>query len=140
MSAKWQPGQLLFCGFDGGDVPDDLAELIRAGRVGGVILFARNVHDPVQLRALTSGLHACAPDGAPLLIAIDQEGGRVQRMRQPWTEWPPMRSVGDANDPDLTRASPIALPGHETQFGRPRPVPKLSRRQDLAFAVPLARL
>ena len=117
MSAKWQPGQLLFCGFDGSELPDDLAELVRAGRVGGVILFARNVRDPVQLRALTSGLHACAPADTPLLIAIDQEGGRVQRMRQPWTEWPPMRSVGDADDPDLTRSIACALARELADFG-----------------------
>jgi beta-N-acetylhexosaminidase len=117
MSAKWQPGPLLFCGFDGNELPDDLAELVRTGRVGGVVLFARNVCDPAQLRTLTRSLHACAPDGAPLLIAIDQEGGRVQRMRQPWTEWPPMRSVGDADDPDLTRSIARALARELADFG-----------------------
>ena len=75
MSSKWQPGQLLFAGFEGLELPEDLARLIAAGRVGGVVLFARNVGDPDQLRSLNAALHACAPEGAPLLIAIDQEGG-----------------------------------------------------------------
>lgn len=102
MSAQDQPGQLLFCGFDGTRVPEDLAALVAAGRVGGVILFSRNVEDPEQLRALTTRLHALAPERAPLTIAIDQEGGRVQRLRAPWTEWPPMREVGDRDDPEHT--------------------------------------
>jgi len=97
-----QPGQLLFAGFDGIAVPDDLAREISDGRIGGVILFDRNVESPAQLGALTASLHACAPGGQPLLIAIDQEGGRVQRLREPWTEWPPMQDVGRADDHALT--------------------------------------
>jgi beta-N-acetylhexosaminidase len=97
-----QPGQLLFCGFEGTDVPDDLAALVSAGRIGGVILFARNIESLPQVRALTTKLHALAPTNAPLLIAIDQEGGRVQRLRTPWTEWPPMRAVGDRDEPAFT--------------------------------------
>lgn len=96
----WQPGQLLVVGFDGCDaVPGDLAERISQGRVGGVILFKRNVRDPGQLRTLVGELYSYAPPNAPLLVSIDQEGGRVQRLRDPWTEWPPMRVLGDVNDP-----------------------------------------
>jgi beta-N-acetylhexosaminidase len=109
MSARWQPGQLLFTGFDGVELPEDIARLIATGRIGGVVLFARNIGDPEQLRRLTAALHASAPEDAPLLIAIDQEGGRVQRLRTPWTEWPPMRRVGDADDPELTGAVARAL-------------------------------
>jgi beta-N-acetylhexosaminidase len=106
---KDQPGQLLFCGFEGTDVPDDLAALVAAGRIGGVILFARNIETPEQVRELTTRLHALAPDETPLLIAIDQEGGRVQRLRSPWTEWPPMRVVGDLEDTALTEDIARAL-------------------------------
>ena len=94
MTSPWQPGQLLFAGFAGTTLPDDLAALIGAGRVGGVVLFARNVESFEQLRALVNELHARAPVDAPLLVSVDQEGGRVQRLRAPWTEWPPMRAVG----------------------------------------------
>ena len=86
MNAPDQPGQLLFCGFEGTQVPDDLAALIAAGRIGGVVLFARNIESPEQVRALTTKLHQLAPEEAPLMLAIDQEGGRVQRLRKPWTE------------------------------------------------------
>jgi beta-N-acetylhexosaminidase len=109
MSSKWQPGQLLFAGFEGLELPEDLARLIAAGCVGGVVLFARNVGDPDQLRSLNAALHACAPEGAPLLIAIDQEGGRIQRLRDPWTQWPPMQRLGEADDLEMTAAVARAL-------------------------------
>jgi len=109
MSTTHQPGQLLFCGFEGTTLPDDLAALIRAGRIGGVILFVRNIEGPAQLRSLTRALHEQAPGDSPLLIAIDQEGGRVQRLRAPWTEWPPMRVLGDRDDLSLTGELAAAL-------------------------------
>jgi beta-N-acetylhexosaminidase len=111
MSTQWQPGQLLFVGFQGTTVPGSLARWIAAGKVGGVILFKRNFEEgePGQARRLCAALHACAPADAPLLIAIDQEGGRVQRLRAPWTSWPPMRQVGAVNDLEGTAALGRAL-------------------------------
>lgn len=107
--SRWQPGQLLFAGFSGTEVPGDLAALIEAGRVGGVVLFARNLTDPQRVRRHIERLHALAPAEAPLLVAIDQEGGRVQRLRDPWTVWPPMRRVGEHDVVDDTRAVGRAL-------------------------------
>jgi beta-N-acetylhexosaminidase len=104
MHTAEQPGQLLFAGFEGTRLPGDLATHIAQGRVGGVVLFARNVESPAQLRALVDSLHAAAPEEAALTVAIDQEGGRVQRCRAPWTEWPPMRQLGEAGLLDDTRA------------------------------------
>lgn len=53
----------------------------------GIILFARNVQDPAQLLALTADLRATL--GREALVMVDQEGGRVQRLRAPhWTDWP----------------------------------------------------
>jgi beta-N-acetylhexosaminidase len=109
MSSRWHPGQLLFAGFEGLELPDDLARPIAAGRIGGVVLFARNIGNPAQVRELNAALHACAPEDAPLLIAIDQEGGRIQRLRDPWTQWPPMQRLGEADDPELTDAVARAL-------------------------------
>ena len=65
----------------------------------GFILFARNVEDPVQLRRLTASLREAVGRDAPVLI--DQEGGRVQRLRAPhWRDWaPPLDTVARARDP-----------------------------------------
>lgn len=109
MSTPWSPGQLLFVGFEGPEVPEDLAALIAAGRIGGAVLFARNVVSPPAVRRLVRHLHALAPPDLPLTVAIDQEGGRVQRLRRPWTEWPPMRELGERDDPADTEAVGRAL-------------------------------
>ncbi|ABI60008.1 beta-N-acetylhexosaminidase [Nitrosomonas eutropha] len=70
--------------------------------VGGVILFARNYESPAQLSELTASIHALR--SPPLLIAVDQEGGRVQRFRDGFTRLPPMRTLGEIQDrnPDLS--------------------------------------
>jgi len=72
-------------------------------------LFSRNIESPEQLRTLVDGLLEAAPADLPPLLAIDQEGGRVQRLREPWTEWPPMRDLGDRDEPADTRAFADAL-------------------------------
>lgn len=69
------------------------AALFRRHRPAGAILFARNVRDPVQLSALTASLRDVLPPHA--VIAIDQEGGRVARLRQPhWRAHPSAARIG----------------------------------------------
>ncbi len=109
MTSPWQPGQLLFAGFEGTRPPKDLVTLIEQGRIGGVILFTRNLGDPHEVAQLVTDLRRSAPAEVPLTVAIDQEGGRVQRLREPWTQWPPMRQLGDVDDVELTAAFASAL-------------------------------
>jgi beta-N-acetylhexosaminidase len=93
-------GQILWLGFDGPQPSEALSRDIAAGGVGAVILFQRNLRalgpgqtDIEALAADNAALHALAPAGGPpLWIAIDQEGGTVQRVRAPATVWPPMLS------------------------------------------------
>ena len=71
--------------------------------VGGVILFARNYDVAGQLAALTASIRALRDP--PPLIAVDHEGGRVQRFRDGFTAIPPMRTLGELWDRDVAAAA-----------------------------------
>jgi beta-N-acetylhexosaminidase len=73
---------------------------------GGVILFSRNYESPRQLEDLTSEIHRLR--SPPLLIAVDHEGGRVQRFREGFTRLPPMRALGTLWDEHPLRARHLA--------------------------------
>ena len=93
----------LFCvGFHGKTPSPEVLELVERG-VHGVILFSRNIEDAAQVAALVAELKRRA--GRPLLVAVDQEGGRVARLRAPqgFTELPPMRAIGETGDEALAR-------------------------------------
>lgn len=94
-----QAASLFTVGFHGKAVSDDLRGLLARG-VGGVILFARNVGTPAEVLELNRDIKRTA--NRPLLLAVDQEGGQVARLRAGFTEIPPMRAVG------LARSAPLA--------------------------------
>ena len=92
-----QAGQRVLVGFEGLVPSVDVRTLIKQYAVGHVILFARNVDGPEQVVDLVLELQAIGREAGqdlPLMIAVDQEGGRVARLREPWTVWPPLRALG----------------------------------------------
>lgn len=97
-------GQLFMVGFDGTTVSADLAAFIKEYKPGGIILFSRNLESAEQIVELTNGLQRCSPH-SPLLIAIDQEGGRVSRLPKEFTIFPPAEVLGRCNSSELAFAA-----------------------------------
>ena len=96
---------LLWIGFDGKVPPPEAARLVHEG-VSGVILFARNVGTPDETRALIAELKSIAR--GPLLLSVDQEGGRVARLTEGFTKFPALRDLGGLSR-DEVRATGRAL-------------------------------
>lgn len=101
-------GQLLIGSFTGRTVPVELAALAREFDLGGVTLFARNVEAPEQVLDLATTIEALG-QAAPAWVSVDQEGGRVARLRAPFTVWPPMATLGRADAPGLAERFATAL-------------------------------
>src|SRR4051812_38121787 len=101
-------GQLLIAGFNGQQMPPELRALAREFGLGGVILFARNVADPEQVAELAFDASRLTPD-LPCWVSVDQEGGRVARLKTPFTEWPPMATLGRSGDVALAERFARAL-------------------------------
>lgn len=103
-TAQDQIGQLFMIGFDGITVSGDLASFIKECQPGGVILFARNLESTEQIVDLTNNLQRCSPH-SPLLISIDQEGGRVSRLPKEFTIFPPCDVLGQCHSSELAYAA-----------------------------------
>ena len=89
-SDEQSAGQRLMVGFDGTELNRDLKFLIKTLHVGGIILFARNLINPDQIKRLCSSIqeYARSCGQPPLFISIDQEGGKVARLKEPFTQFP----------------------------------------------------
>lgn len=122
-------GQMLLVGFRGYTADDDsqIARDIAAGRVGGVILFdrdvalgsnERNINNPAQVRALTASLRGYAGK-VPIFIAVDQEGGAVCRLKEArgFPATVSARSLGDLNNETATREAGQALAAMVAESG-----------------------
>lgn len=98
------PGALML-DLQGTSLSDEETLLLLHPQVGGVILFSRNIDSAEQVTALTSRMREIRPG---LLIAVDQEGGRVQRLKDGFTRIPPMYQLGRLRRRDPALATQLA--------------------------------
>lgn len=117
----------LMCGIKGPSLLQEEREQLQHPLVGGVILFTRNYESPEQLKALTSELRALRTP--PLIIAVDHEGGRVQRFREGFAALPAMGHLGDLYDRDAEHSIKLAR-----QFGWLMAAELLHHGVDLSFS------
>ena len=90
-------GQMIITGFNGSEYNDDMDRLINEYKVGGVILFARNIEDSNQMIELTRALQE-NNNNIPLFISIDEEGGRASRLPDDVEKFPSAFTIGLIND------------------------------------------
>jgi beta-N-acetylhexosaminidase len=111
---------LFMAGMPGPELDGATEALIRNHCLGGVILFARNIENPIQLASLCHNLQETAMKhhGIPLFLAVDQEGGRVARLKEPFTLFPGNSAIGNdpspvdrANEFGITTAKEMTLVG-----------------------------
>lgn len=97
-------GQLFFIGLEGPDLKPHEADFMVANNIGGVTLFGRNVKTPEQIHRLCTDLYRLKdkmPSKLPPFIAIDMEGGRVHRLKAPFTQWPAIAKLGALDSTSL---------------------------------------
>lgn len=91
-------------GLKGKALEADEKKFIVENNIGGVIFFARNLESPKQTHALISEIQSLRhkmADKAPLFIGVDMEGGRVARLKAPFTQWPPLKKLGELDSATL---------------------------------------
>ncbi len=103
LSADKLAGQLLVVGYRGLEPPEEIHTWLATFALGGVILFARNLPDLESTWRTCRKLAHWAPDAWPPFICVDQEGGRVARIKDGVLQVPPMRSIGRLDDVELSR-------------------------------------
>lgn len=94
--------QLFVLGFNGIEPDEHILRMIRDFGIGGVILFSRNIRDPLQTAGLIHGLQDASE--IPLLVGIDQEGGRVSRLSSSFTSFPGNHALGLSGSRELSYA------------------------------------
>lgn len=98
-------GQLMMIGVSGQSLTGDEKKFIVENDICGVTLFGRNCASPQQIRDLCAEIQSLrhhTKSKRPFLIGIDMEGGRVARLKSPFTVWPPMSHLGKIDSPNLS--------------------------------------
>jgi beta-N-acetylhexosaminidase len=116
MAVETLAGQRFMIGFGGTVLDNELKYLIDTIKIGGVVLFSRNIQNPSQLKTLCDSIQNYARSCGlpPLIIAVDQEGGEVARLKAPFTVFPgnsKMKNEEDARNFATTTAEELSKVG-----------------------------
>lgn len=107
-SIRREIGQLLIGSLPGTTITPEMRSIAREFSLGGVIFFSRNIEAPEQVAELSRDAQELATD-LPLWVSVDQEGGRVARLKEPFTRWPPMATLGRSGSVELAARFGAAL-------------------------------
>lgn len=101
MSLEEKIGQLFIVGFEGEEINDEIVDLVKNQKVGGLIYFSRNIVDSNQIINLNNEIKAIEKD-IPLFISVDEEGGVVSRVPEEFVKLPSSGYIGQFNDENLS--------------------------------------
>ncbi|MGL5693215.1 MAG: beta-N-acetylhexosaminidase, partial [Peptostreptococcaceae bacterium] len=96
MALEEKIGQMILAGFDGTEVSESLVKLVQEQKIGGIILFKRNIESSTQLKSLTKEIKTLN-EKIPLFISVDEEGGRVSRLSEDIEKFPSAQMIGEKN-------------------------------------------
>ena len=99
MSLTEKVGQMMIVGVHGTAVNDDIKYILNQYHYGGIIFFDRNMQSKAQVKSFVDELNAVANEKVPLFIALDEEGGRVSRMKEALEVMPSQQEIGNSGDP-----------------------------------------
>ena len=96
-------GQMMMIGIYGYEIDDNISFMLNQYHCGGIILYDRNMDSKTQVKNFMVDLQAKSNENIPLFIAIDEEGGRVVRMKSEITPAPSQEEIGNSGDPELAK-------------------------------------
>jgi len=95
-------GQMLIIGFDGYSIDENMKNIINVNKIGGAILYSKNIKSPTQLLGVINELKTInSSNDVPLFISVDEEGGKVSRMPEELHKLPSNEWIGKQNDKEL---------------------------------------
>ena len=111
MSLTEKVGQMVMIGIHGTDVNEDSLYMLHQYHIGGIIFFDRNMETQEQVRNLTDHLQQQSGEKLPLFIAVDEEGGKVVRMRSQLPELPAQQDIGATGEPEQAKTWAMTIAG-----------------------------
>ncbi|PWU13679.1 MAG: beta-N-acetylhexosaminidase [Bdellovibrio sp.] len=112
MTLEKLAGHHLIMGLSGPTLSAEERRFLVDYDIAGVILFPRNLNSPQQIYDLTAEIQSLSSktvSGLPLFVSIDMEGGRVARLKEPFTQWPPLRQLGIGDSAQLAFDMSLAM-------------------------------